>query len=88
MSARPKQPSSIARRAFFAALIGQFVLLVGLCVLLYWAYLTLDALLPALLGAPAWVAIQNVAIGLSLDLAPYAGALLAGLLLLIWLLSR
>src|SRR5580765_2135031 len=88
MSARPKQRSSIARRAFLAALIGQLVLLAGLSALLYWAYLTLDALLPALLGAPAWIGIQNVAIGLSLDLAPYAGGLLAGMLVLIWLLAR
>src|SRR6266508_4208136 len=88
MSARPKQRSSIARRALFAVLIGQLALLAGLSALLYWAYLTLDALLPALLGAPAWVGIQNVAIGLSLDLAPYAGGLLAGLLVLMWLLAR
>ncbi len=88
MSARPKQRSSIARRAFFAALIGQLVLLAGLGALLYWAYLTLDTLLPDLLGAPAWIGIQNVAIGLSLDLAPYAGILLIGMLVLIWLLAR
>ena len=88
MSVRPKQRSSIARRAFLAALIGQLVLLVGLSALLYWAYLTLDTLLPALLGAPAWIGIQNVAIGLSLDLAPYAGGLLAGMLVLMWLLAR
>src|SRR4051794_5900395 len=88
MSARPKQRSSIARRAFFAALSGQLVLLAGLSALLYWAYLTLDALLPALLGAPAWISIQNIALGLSLDLAPYAVGLLAGMLLLIWLLAH
>ena len=45
MSARPKQRSSIARRAFLAALIGQLVLLAGLSALLYWAYLTLESLL-------------------------------------------
>ena len=88
MSARPKQRSSIARRAFFAALSGQFVLLAGLIALLYWAYLTLDTLLPALLGAPSWIGIQNIVIGLSLDLAPYAGGLLAFLLVLMWLLAR
>src|SRR4051812_8453666 len=88
MPAHPKQRSSIARRAFSAALIGQLVLLAGLSALLYWAYLTLDALLPALLGAPAWIGIQNVAIGVALDLAPYAGGLLAGLLVLMWLLAR
>jgi signal transduction histidine kinase/HAMP domain-containing protein len=88
MSARPKQRSSIARRAFLAALIGQLLLLVGLSALLYWAYLTLDTLLPALLGAPAWIGIQNVAIGLSLDLLPYAGGMLAGILVLMWLLAR
>jgi len=88
MSVRPKQRSSIARRAFLAALIGQLVLFAGLSALLYWAYLSLDALLPALLGVPAWIGIQNVVIGLSLDLAPYAGGLLVGLLLLMWLLAR
>ena len=88
MSERPKQRSSIARRAFLAALIGQLVLLAGLSALLYWAYVTLDTLLPSLLGAPAWIAIQNIAIGLSLDLAPYAGGLLIGLLVLMWLLAR
>ena len=88
MSERPKQRSSIARRAFLAALIGQLMLLVGLGALLYWAYLTLDTLLPALLGAPSWIGIQNVAVGLSLDLAPYAGGLLAVMLVLIWLLAR
>jgi signal transduction histidine kinase/HAMP domain-containing protein len=88
MSARPKQRSSIARRAFLAALIGQLALLAGLSALLFSAYLTLDVLLPALLGAPAWIGIQNIVIGLSLDLAPYAGALLVALLVLTWLLSR
>src|SRR6476619_5783229 len=88
MSARPKQRSLIARRAFFAALIGQLVLLAGLSALLYSAYVALDALLPTLLGAPSWIGIQNVVIGLSLDLAPYAGGLLAGILVLIWLLAR
>src|SRR5690242_5090507 len=88
MSERPKQRSSIARRAFLVALIGLLALLAGLGALLYWAYLTLEALLPPMLGAPAWIGIQNVAIGLAIDLAPYAGALLLGLLMLIWLLAR
>src|SRR5262245_10495797 len=88
MSAHPKQRSSIARRAFLIALVSQLILLGGLAGLLYWASLVLDALLPPVLGAQAWVGLQNIAIGLALDLAPYAGGLLAGLLVLTWLLSR
>jgi signal transduction histidine kinase len=88
MSARPKQRSSIARRAFFAALIGQLALLAGLSALLYWAYLALESLLPPLLGAPAWISLQNIAIGLALDLAPFAAGALVALLALTWLLAR
>jgi signal transduction histidine kinase/nitrate/nitrite-specific signal transduction histidine kinase len=88
MSDRPKQRSSLARRAFLTAFAGILVLLGGLGGLAYWAYLVLDALLAPLLGAQPWLVVQNVVIGLALDLAPYAGALLFGTLLLIWLLSR
>jgi signal transduction histidine kinase/HAMP domain-containing protein len=88
MSVRPKQPSFIARRAFLVTLFSQIVLLAGLAGLLGWAYSTLDELLPPLLGLQAWISIQNISIGLALDLAPYAAGLLVGVLLLTWLLAR
>jgi signal transduction histidine kinase/HAMP domain-containing protein len=88
MAARPKQRSSIAQRALLIALVSQLILLGGLAGLLYWAYLTLDTLLPPVLGVQSWSSVQNIAIGLALDLAPYAAGLLVGLLVLTWILAR
>src|SRR5215475_864875 len=88
MTTRPKQPSSMARRAFFAALVGLLILLGGLAALAVWAYFILDALLAPLLGAQAWSGLQNIVLGLAEDLAPYAAGLLLGILLLFWVLSR
>ncbi|HEY3228905.1 MAG TPA: HAMP domain-containing protein, partial [Roseiflexaceae bacterium] len=88
MSARPKRHSPIARRAFLVILLSAVALLGGLAALGYWAYLSLDALLSPLLGAPAWTSVQNITVALAIDLAPYAVALLVGALLLAWLLAR
>src|SRR6266498_3427197 len=82
MSIRSRQPSSLARRAFFAAFVGLAILIGGLIALAVWGYTILDALLAPLLG------VQNVALGLAEDLAPYAVGLLFATLLLLWLLSR
>src|SRR6266545_813863 len=88
MSIRPRQPSSLARRAFFAAFVGLAILIGGLIALAVWGYTILDALLAPLLGAQVWNGVQNVALGLAEDLAPYAVGLLFATLLLLWLLSR
>src|SRR6266508_3843620 len=82
------QPSSLARRAFFAAFVGLAILIGGLVALAVWGYTILDALLAPLLGAQVWNGVQNVALGLAEDLAPYAVGLLFATLLLLWLLSR
>ncbi|HEX9371746.1 MAG TPA: GAF domain-containing protein, partial [Roseiflexaceae bacterium] len=88
MASRPKQRSSIARRAFLAALISLLVLIGGLAGLAWWAYAALDPLLAALLGAQAWAGAQDTALRLAQDLALYAGGLLVATLLLAGLLAR
>jgi signal transduction histidine kinase len=88
MTQRPRQFSPITRRSFLAMLALLIILLGGLGGLAYWAYLVLDQLLLPLLGARMWEGVQNVVYGLGLDLAPYAGGLLLGVLLLAWLLGR
>jgi signal transduction histidine kinase len=88
MATRPKQPSSIARRAFFAAFVSLLILVGGLVALAVWSYTILDTLLTPLLGAQAWNGVQNVVLGLAEDLALYAAGLLLATLVLLWLLSR
>lgn len=88
MAQHPRPSSSIARRAWLAALLGGTVLVGGLTGLGYWAYVVFAALLPPLLGVPAWAGVQNIALGLGIDLAPYAGGLLLALLVFAWLLAR
>ncbi|MBK9714202.1 MAG: GAF domain-containing protein [Kouleothrix sp.] len=88
MADRPRQRSSLARRAFLAALLGALALLGGIAGLAYWAYTILDQLLAPLVGPLVWSGVQSVALGLAQDMAPYAAGLLVGALLLMWLLSR
>jgi signal transduction histidine kinase/HAMP domain-containing protein len=88
MAAHPKQRSSLAWRAFFAALGGMLGMLTAAAGLAYWVYLHLDALLPSLVGQPVWLSIQQTILNLGSELWPYAAALLAGVLLLTWLLAR
>ncbi|MFL5807431.1 MAG: GAF domain-containing protein [Roseiflexaceae bacterium] len=88
MAARPERHSLTARRTLQGILLSIIVLLGGLAALLYWAYLSLDGLLLGLLGAAVWADVQNRAVDLAIELAPYAAALLAGVLLLAVLLSR
>ncbi len=88
MTQQSTHTSSIRRRGFLAVLLALAALLGGLAGLVFWAYSVLDALLAPLLGAQLWLGAQNVAYGLAIDLVPYAGGLLLGMLLLAWLLAR
>ena len=88
MARRPRTSSLIARRAWVAALLVALLLLGGLVGIAYWAFVVLDALVPPLIGAQQWLGMQNVALGLALDLAPYAGGLVLALIVLAWLLAR
>ena len=88
MAIRPKQPSSIARRAFFAAFASLLILIGGLVALAVWGYTVIDALLTPLLGVQTWNDVQNLALGLAEELALYAAGVLLATLVLLWLLSR
>src|SRR5262245_26051347 len=88
MAIRPKQSSSIARRAFFAAFASLFVLIGGLVALAVWGYTVLDALLAPLLGAQAWNDAQNVALALAEEIGLYAVGVLVATLVLLSLMSR
>ncbi len=88
MPARPRTAPTTARRALAATLICLLALAAGLAAAGYWSFVVLDALLAPLLGAQLWQGVQQIALGLALDLAPYAGGFLLGLLLLAWLLAR
>src|SRR5690349_12531536 len=88
MESRAKRHLLTTRRAFLSILFFLIALLGCIAALAYWGYQSLDALLAPLLGATAWTGVQNILVALALDLSPYAAGLLAGALLLAWLLSR
>ncbi len=89
MAARPKQRSSIARRAFLAVLLILALALGGLAGLAWWIY---EPLAAALAGHPVTASalrlVENALLEQVLELWPYAAGLLAVILLLAWALSR
>jgi signal transduction histidine kinase len=84
MATRPKPYALLARRIFLALVLGMFGLLALLAALTYGAYQHLEVLV----GAPAWAALQGGLAALAPELTLFVAALLAGVFLFAWMLSR